>query len=83
MHIHVHAPHTHTHRFAKAAVSKQRVSAEEQLTINDQFFRHSFIYPDFSAETEELQEFIAKDLIEATHKKTLERSGMCTCVHVW
>ena len=79
----MHHTHTHTHRFAKAAVSKQRVSAEEQLTINDQFFRHSFIYPDFSAETEELQEFIAKDLIEATHKKTLERSGMCTCVHVW
>lgn len=65
-------------RFAKAAVSKQRVSAEEQLMINDQFFRHSFVYPDFSTETEELQEFIANDLLEGTHKKALERSGVCT-----
>jgi len=71
-------------RFAKAAVSKQRVSAEEQLMINDQFFRHSFVYPDFSTETEELQEFIANDLLEGTHKKALERSGVCTymCVCV-
>lgn len=62
-------------KFKKVAVLKQRVSHEEQLTIDDQFFRHSFIYPDFSSEPEALQQFIASDLIETSHKNHLEKSG--------
>ena len=45
------------------------------MSIDEQFFHHSFSYPDFSDESEELQEFIANDLLETTHKKALERSG--------
>ena len=45
------------------------------MSIDEQFFHHSFSYPDFSDESEELQEFIASDLLETTHKKALERFG--------
>jgi hypothetical protein len=45
------------------------------MSIDEKFFHHSFSYPDFSDESEELQEFIAIDLLETTHKKALEKSG--------
>ena len=46
-----------------------------QMTIDERFFHHSFSYPDFSEESDDLQQFIANDLFEMTHKKALERSG--------
>ena len=46
-----------------------------QIIIDEQFFHHSFVYPDFSTEDAELQEYIAKDLLEISHKRALERSG--------
>ena len=33
------------------------------------------MYPDLSSEGEELQEYIATDLLETSHKRALERSG--------
>lgn len=45
------------------------------MIIDEKFFRHSFVYPDFSSEEETLQEYIATDLLEISHKKALERSG--------
>lgn len=61
--------------FRKVAVSKERVNLEEQVMIDDQFFRHSFVYPDFSLEPEDLQEFIVADLVDLSHRNALERSG--------
>ena len=62
-----------------------------QVTIDEQFFHHSFVYPDFSAEQKDLQEFIAADLLEVSHKRALERSGegcalslvLRSCEGVW
>ncbi len=48
-----------------------------QVTFDEKFFHHSFVYPDFSAEVGALQEFIAADLIEVSMKKALERLGEC------
>lgn len=62
-------------KFNKVAVVKQRVSTKEQIIIDDKFFNHSFVYPDLSSEEVELQEYIAKDLLEISHKRALERSG--------
>ena len=69
-------------RFHKVAVSKYRVSSQEQTVIDDQFFRHSFVYPDFSSLEGELQEFIAGDLIDVSLKGSLEKSSECVCVCV-
>ena len=33
------------------------------------------MYPDFSSEGTDLQEYIASDLLETSHKRALERSG--------
>lgn len=46
-----------------------------QVTIDEKFFHHSFVYPDFSSESQELQQYIAKDLLEVSHKRALEHSG--------
>lgn len=46
-----------------------------QIIIDEKFFHHSFVYPDFSTEVAELQEYIAKDLLEMSHKRALEKSG--------
>ena len=54
-----------------------------QVTIDEQFFHHSFVYPDFSAEPKDLQEFIAADLLEVSHKRALERSGEGCVVRAW
>lgn len=35
------------------------------------------MYPDLSAETEDLQEYIANDLLEISHKRALENTGEC------
>ncbi len=48
-----------------------------QVSFDEKFFHHSFVYPDFSAEDGALQEFIAADLIEVSMKKALERLGVC------
>ena len=70
-------------RFHKVAVSKHRVSSQEQTVIDDQFFRHSFVYPDFSSLEGELQEFIAGDLIDVSLKGSLEKSSeLCECACV-
>ena len=62
-------------RFHKVAVSKYRVSSQEQTVIEDQFFRHSFVYPDFSSLESELQEFVAADLIDVSLRISLENSS--------
>ena len=62
-------------RFHQVAISKYRVSSQEQTVIDDQFFRHSFIYPDFSSQPEDLQRFIASDLIDVSIKVSLERNS--------
>ena len=62
-------------KFHKVAVSKYRVSSQEQTVIDDQFFRHSFMYPDFSALAQDLQEFIASDLLDVSIKTSLEKSS--------
>ena len=62
-------------KFHKVAVSKYRVSSQEQTVIDDQFFRHSFVYPDFSCEPQDLQEFIASDLIDVSVKTSLEKNS--------
>ena len=72
-------------RFHKVAVSKHRVSSQEQTVIDDQFFRHSFVYPDFSSLNEGLQEFIAADLIDISLRNSLEKNSkkmfsVCVCV---
>ena len=74
-------------RFHKVAVSKHRVSSQEQTVIDDQFFRHSFVYPDFSSLNEGLQEFIAADLIDISLRNSLEKNSkkmfsVCVCVCV-
>ena len=46
-----------------------------QVIIDEKFFTHSFGYPDFSAEDQSLQDYIAGDLLEVSHKRALERSG--------
>ena len=65
-------------RFHKVAISKHRVSQEEQTVIDDQFFRHSFVYPDFSSLDSGLQEFIAADLIDISLRTSLEKTSECT-----
>ena len=78
-------------KFHQVAVSKYRVSSQEQTVIDEQFFRHSFVYPDFSSLEQELQEFIASDLIDVSIKNSLERNGecsalvyiVCVCMCVW
>ena len=62
-------------KFHKAAVSKCRVSSEEQTIIDDHFFRKSFVFPDFSKESADLQEFIASDLIDVSVKSNLEKNS--------
>ena len=62
-------------RFHKVAISKHRVSQEEQTVIDDHFFRHSFVYPDFSSLDTGLQEFIAADLMDISLRASLEKSG--------
>ena len=74
-------------RFHKVAVSKHRVSQEEQTVIDDQFFRHSFVYPDFTSLDSGLQEFIAADLIDISLRNSLEKTSespqsLCVCVCV-
>ena len=73
-------------RFHKVAVSKHRVSQEEQTVIDDQFFRHSFVYPDFTSLDSGLQEFIAADLIDISLRNSLEKTSespqslsVCVC----
>lgn len=46
-----------------------------QVIIDEKFFNHSFVYPNFSSEELALQDFIASDLLEVSHKKALEKSG--------
>ncbi len=54
-----------------------------KVTIDDKFFRHSFIYPDLSSEPEALQQFIATDLIETAHKLALEKAGTLWVTGGW
>ena len=51
------------------------LSSLPQIIIDEKFFHHSFSYPDFTEESNELQTFIDEDLLETSHKKALERSG--------
>ena len=46
-----------------------------QQVFDEQFFKHSFLHPDFSSEPEDLQKFIDSDIREISHKHTLEKSG--------
>lgn len=62
-------------RFHKVAVSRHRVSQEEQTVIDDQFFRHSFVYPDFTSLEQGIQEFIAADLIDVSLRRSLETTS--------
>ena len=59
--------------------------------FDEQFFRHSFLYPDITGENQEIQDFVAEDIIEISHKSVLEKSSkiliklhhhFCECVGV-
>ena len=53
-----------------------------QVTIDDKFFQHSFVYPDLSSESDDLQEYIASDLLEISHKRALETSGEWALIRI-
>ena len=61
-------------KFHKVAISKYRTPSEEQTVIDDHFFRHSFVYPDFSSLALNVQEFIAADLIDISLRNPLENN---------
>ena len=46
-----------------------------QQVFNEQFFQHSFLFPDLTLVTPELRDYITDSLLEKSHKVVLERSG--------
>lgn len=53
-----------------------------QKVFDEQFFKHSFLFPDVSKESEDLQKFITSDITEKSHKYALEKSGKEEA-HTW
>ena len=66
------------HQESKFKCSKVDVGEELVPVIDDKFFQHTFLFPNVSMFTpSELMEFLANDLLEISHKKSLERTGGC------
>ena len=59
----------------------QRSDKDEDL-IDETFFHHSFMLPDFSAYDEDFKHFLKANLIESSHLVNLEKSGMRVCMCV-
>lgn len=65
------------HYFHKQAKMKApRGSDKDEDLIDETFFRHSFMLPQFSSYDEEFQHFLKADLIESCHLVNLEKSGV-------
>lgn len=64
-----------TRDFYKAATSMSAGRSEQGVTFEEQFFAHTFRCLDFSQFEEEFQEFLADDIVEKSHKYTLEKAG--------
>ena len=67
------------HYFHKQAKMKAPKGNEDEELIDENFFRHSFMLPDFSTYTEEFQHFLKTNLIESSHLVNLQKSGMRVC----
>ena len=62
------------HKQAKMRAPKG--SDKDDELIDETFFHHSFMLPDFSSYSEEFQHFLRADLIESSHLVNLEKSGV-------
>lgn len=62
------------HKQAKMRAPKG--SDKDDELIDETFFHHSFMLPDFSSYSEEFQHFLKTDLIESSHLVNLEKSGV-------
>lgn len=59
----------------QAKMKAPRGSSEDEELIDETFFHHSFMLPDFSSYAEDFQRFLMSDLIESSHLVNLEKSG--------
>ena len=62
------------HKQAKMRAPQGSDKLDEEL-IDEKFFHHSFMLPDFSSYVEDFQQFLKSNLIESSHLVNLEKSG--------
>lgn len=63
----------------QAKMKRPEGSNKDEELIDEKFFHHSFMLPDFSSYEEEFQHFLKSNLIESSHLVNLEKSGMLMC----
>jgi len=61
------------HKTAKMKTPQE--SKENEELIDEDFFRHSFMLPDFSSYPEDFRQYLWQQLVETTHLMNLEKSG--------
>ena len=61
------------HKTAKMKTPQE--SKEDEELIDEDFFHHSFMLPDFSSYPEDFRQYLWQHLVETTHLVNLEKSG--------
>lgn len=70
------SPNVVSYFHKQAKMKAPQGSGKDADLIDEKFFHHSFMLPDFSSYTEEFQQFLKADLIESSHLLNLEKSGV-------
>lgn len=72
------SPNVVSYFHKQAKMKTPQGSNKDDELIDEKFFHHSFMLPDFSSYPEEFQHFLKTNLIESSHLVNLEKSGMCS-----
>jgi len=76
------SPNVKTYFHKQAKMKVPQGSDKDVDLIDEKFFHHSFMLPDFSSYNEEFKQFLKAGLIESSHLVNLEKSGVCKYNHM-
>jgi len=69
------SPNVVSYFHKNAKMRTPQASKEDEQLIDEDFFHHSFMLPDFSSYPEDFRQYLWQQLVETTHLINLEKSG--------